>query len=135
MESITINTPDGRKLIFRLDFAVSILHDLKCTIEDLIRIVLSKQKLIYNSKELTRNTETLFNLGIKSGANLYLIINKHDEDFVLFYEKIFDPYYDFDLTNIVDRNKKFLRGGKECRRPCGWKRIALKVTGKYEDDI
>ena len=49
-------------------------------------------------------------------------------------ENSFEPSYDYDFTNIYDGNKKFYRGGLEYKRPCGWKRIALKVNGKYEND-
>ena len=31
--------------------------------------------------------------------------------------------------------KKYMRGGLEYKRQCGWKRYALKVKGKYENDI
>ena len=41
------------------------------------------------------------------------------------------------ILRILSTGKfeKFFRGGKEYKRPCGWKRIALKVAGKYEDDV
>jgi hypothetical protein len=42
--------------------------------------------------------------------------------------------YDRDFTDIVDRGERLTRGGHEYRRPYGWKRYALKVSGKYEDD-
>ena len=44
-----------------------------------------------------------------------------------------DPQYDYDFTKIDDKGKKFMRGGLEYRRPCGWKRYALKVIDKYKD--
>ena len=45
-------------------------------------------------------------------------------------DDLLDPDYDYDFTNIKD-NCKFYRGGMEYKRPCGWKRYALKVYGKY----
>lgn len=45
----------------------------------------------------------------------------------------FDPAYDYDFTNIKD-TKKYSRGGKEYIRPCGTKRFALTVKGKYGSD-
>ena len=45
-----------------------------------------------------------------------------------------DPQYDFDFTSIKD-NRVFQRGSYTYKRPCGWNRIALKVKGKYEDDV
>ncbi|CAG8544306.1 24887_t:CDS:2, partial [Racocetra persica] len=44
-----------------------------------------------------------------------------------------DPPYDYDFTNINDLGVTFVRGNIQYKRPCGWKRIALKVTGKYDN--
>lgn len=44
-----------------------------------------------------------------------------------------DPQYDYDFTAIKDK-VKFERGGQKYERPCGYKRIALRVKGKYEND-
>lgn len=33
---------------------------------------------------------------------------------------------------LQDGNAKFKRGGEPYVRPCGWNRIALRVTGRYE---
>ena len=44
-----------------------------------------------------------------------------------------DPMYDCDFTNIKD-DKQFTRGSHVYRRPCGWKRIAIKVLNKYGPD-
>ena len=49
-------------------------------------------------------------------------------------DDLLDPSYDYDFRDILDGNKKFYRGGLEYKRPCGWKRYALKVVGKYEND-
>ena len=58
-----------------------------------------------------------------AGCNEYYI----DDD-------LLDPSYDYDFTKIYDGDKKFYRGGLEYKRPCGWKRYALKVNGKYSND-
>nr|XP_046273849.1 uncharacterized protein LOC124074708 [Scatophagus argus] len=47
-------------------------------------------------------------------------------------QDFFHPQYDYDFTNIKDGNKKFLRGNEQYVRPCGWTRVALRVTQKYE---
>ena len=57
------------------------------------------------------------------GASLFL-----DADFL-------DPGYDYDFTDINDNSASFSRGGHEYRRPCGWKRCALKVLNKYESNV
>jgi len=45
------------------------------------------------------------------------------------------PRYNCDFTNINDLNISFSRGGHDYRRPCGWKRFALKVRNKYESNV
>ena len=49
-------------------------------------------------------------------------------------ENLLDPQYDRDFTNIRD-SRAYERGGYPYKRPYGWKKIALKVKGKYEDDV
>ena len=39
------------------------------------------------------------------------------------------------LPMLMTKEKRFTRGGVEYHRPCGWMRYAIKVLGKYEDDI
>ena len=41
---------------------------------------------------------------------------------------------DFDFSNMHDDGKEYYRGGRRYYRPYGWRRIALKVAGKYEND-
>lgn len=47
---------------------------------------------------------------------------------------LLDPSYDYDFTNINDGNTKHMRGGYQYKRPCGWRRFALRVLGVYGDD-
>ncbi|XP_048090933.1 uncharacterized protein LOC125288529 isoform X1 [Alosa alosa] len=49
-------------------------------------------------------------------------------------KEFFDPKYDYDFTNTTD-SSACKRGDEPYKRPCGWNRIALKVKGKYEDDV
>ena len=45
-----------------------------------------------------------------------------------------DPRYDFDFSDIKDDDKKYMRGGFVYLRPYGWKRLAINVVGRYEND-
>jgi hypothetical protein len=49
-------------------------------------------------------------------------------------DNLLDPGYDYDFTNIKD-NIKYYRGGLEYKRPCGWNRYALKVYGKFDNNL
>ncbi|XP_068592989.1 uncharacterized protein [Cebidichthys violaceus] len=48
-------------------------------------------------------------------------------------EDFFHPQYDYDFTNVKDGDKTFLRGNERYVRPCGWNRVALRVTKRYDD--
>ncbi len=43
-----------------------------------------------------------------------------------------DPKFDFDYTGLKD-DSTCKRGNEPYTRPCGWKRIAIKVLDKYPD--
>ncbi len=43
-----------------------------------------------------------------------------------------DPKFDYDFTNLQD-NSACVRGNEAYIRPCGWKRIAVKVLNKYPE--
>lgn len=47
-------------------------------------------------------------------------------------QHFFHPQFDYDFTHIKDGDKKFLRGNEQYFRPCGWNRVALHVTKKYD---
>ena len=49
-------------------------------------------------------------------------------------DSLLDPHFDYDFTRKVNDGTKYFRGGYEYQRPYGWKRYALKVVGKYEND-
>ena len=59
-----------------------------------------------------------------SGPDLPLVLSN----------KLLDYHFDFDFTNMHDDGTEFYRGGHHYYRPYGWRRIALKVAGKYEND-
>ncbi|XP_041664876.1 uncharacterized protein LOC121523881 [Cheilinus undulatus] len=47
-------------------------------------------------------------------------------------QDFFHPQFDYDFTNIKDGDTKFLRGNEPYFRPCGWNRVALRVTDRYD---
>ncbi|CAG8471859.1 15967_t:CDS:2 [Funneliformis caledonium] len=44
-----------------------------------------------------------------------------------------DPPFDYDFTNIQS-SKKYMRGNFNYNRPYGWRRIALKILDKFNDN-
>ncbi|XP_039977074.1 uncharacterized protein LOC120786067 isoform X2 [Xiphias gladius] len=47
-------------------------------------------------------------------------------------QDFFHPNYNYDFTNIKDGSTTFLRGSEQYVRPCGWNRVALRVTQRYD---
>lgn len=47
-------------------------------------------------------------------------------------QDFFHPQYDYDFTHVKDGAQTFLRGNEPYVRPCGWNRVALRVTNKYD---
>ncbi|KAK9976759.1 hypothetical protein ABG768_021962 [Culter alburnus] len=47
-------------------------------------------------------------------------------------DNFLDPRFDYDFTDLTD-DSTCMRGNEPYKRPCGWKRIAIKVLDKYPD--
>ena len=45
------------------------------------------------------------------------------------------PEFDIDFTYVRDNGKQYKRGGFEYKRPYGWNRFAVRVLGRYENDL
>ena len=45
-----------------------------------------------------------------------------------------DPGFNCDFSSMRDDGTEYMRGDRRYYRPYGWKRHALRVQGKYEDD-
>ena len=97
-------------------------------------IPFDQQRLIYSGKQLV-DGDILHDLGITNGSNLILClkISGGGREILLSAAGLLDERFHFDFTSIVDK-KAYKRGGLVYIRPCGWKRYALKVDGKYKDD-
>ena len=83
-----------------------------------------------------RDRMTIKECKIKDGDNLYygrMVVGGGDEFYIA--DDFLDPSYDYDFRGLNDGNQKFYRGGLEYKRPYGWKRYALKVNGKFENDL
>ncbi|CAF4090916.1 unnamed protein product [Adineta steineri] len=99
-------------------------------------ILCNEQNLIYCGKEID-DGHLLSEYDIQDSGEIYVVrlrLDKPDDTLILD-ENSWDKQYDYDFTNIDDKGKHFTRGGIEYRRPCGWKRFAIKVGGKYENEI
>lgn len=98
-------------------------------------ILCTKQNLIYCGQEIDEG-HLLSEYGIQDSSQITLVRLRamNSDDLLILDKDSLDPGYDYDFTNINDSGQRFTRGGYEYRRPCGWKRHAIKVTGKYENE-
>lgn len=109
------------------------VRELKAIIEEKTGIDAKMMSLTYGGKTLDDTGEaSLRSLGISHGSSVFIVLRLHggglpgDID-----PSGFDPSYDFDFSDVKDDGEKYTRGGHQYHRPYGWKRIAIKVRGKY----
>ena len=93
-------------------------------------------RLLFGGKQLEDDKKlTDYNIQNRSTIAVVTRIHGGGGGHWLFDDDLLDPPYDFDFTHIHDDGTVFQRGSYTYKRPCGWNRIALKVKGKYEDDV
>jgi ubiquitin len=130
--SIIINTWSGKIIHVSLDESTLKICHIKDKIQELEKIPKENQILLLKGNQLA-DEKTIDNYKITHNSNIHLVLNDRNQIKVLS-EDLLEPKYDFDFTKLNDFGKSFTRGNEVYNRPCGWKRIALKVNGKYEND-
>ena len=108
----------------------STIKSIKVEIQCKEGISVTEQRFLFSGCDLD-DEKTLYDYNIQNGDTLYLVF--HLTAFLIT-NNCLDPAYDYDFTNINDSGRQFSRAGERYLRPCGWNRIALKVTGKYDSD-
>ncbi|KAI6657927.1 Ubiquitin-ribosomal 60S subunit protein L40B fusion protein [Oopsacas minuta] len=133
---ILISTFDGRDISLVMQSNNDTIQQLKVRIQQKLGIKPESQCLSYQGIPL-EDTNTLESYNITNNSTITLSIRIQggsSRDLYFIDHTYMDPSWDYDFTNISDGDTKFMRGGYPYYRPCGWKRIAIKVLGKYSDE-
>ena len=131
---VNIRTLTGKTIRVRVtaDFSIA---EVKAAIEVVEGIPGRQQRLMFNGKAI-EDDQTVRSAGILPGATLFLLILMRGGggEFQLDSSEL-SPEYNYDFSNKTDDGKSYKRGGFIYRRPYGWIRYAMKVVGRYSDDV
>lgn len=110
------------------------IEEVKAEIERRRDIPMDQIRLVYCAQQL-EDKRTVDDYGIKPEDTIYLVIRlPGGRSSFGFNTGELDPGYDYDFTNVKDDGQRYMRGGFQYKRPYGWKRIAIKVVKRYDDD-
>ena len=111
------------------------VQQLKLLIERKLGIKTEDQCLSYQGTLLQdTNTSQSYHIINNYTVTLSVRVRGGSQELYFLDSTYMDPTWDYDFTNVSDVDTKFTRGGYPYSRPCGWKRIAIKVIGKYGND-
>lgn len=125
-------------LSFSSTLATTSVRDLKKAIEAKDNVPVSQQRLIFSSEPLEEDHRSLASYDLHNEAVVFLVIRTGtsgtSSEVYHIDPNLLHPSYNYDFTNINDAGRSYRRGGYPYYRPCGWKRLALRVVGVFGND-
>lgn len=107
--------------------------ELKDKIESAENIPADRISLLCSGNH-TDDDQTLASAGVGPESSIRMLVHMKGGEYHLDLSQL-DPAYDYDFTDEKPvSGRSFKRGGYKYNRPYGWKRVALRVKGKYRDD-
>ena len=129
--------PSGGTITIEIESTHSLVTNIKYKIKERVGIAVTEQVLHFGG-HLLEDGKSLNEYRIKANSTIHLSVKGRggSKKPLFFIDSTYlNPCWDFDFTNISDGSQQFTRGGYPYYRPCGWNRIAIKVLGKFQDDI
>ena len=121
--------------------SLACVQDIKKSLAATIGLHPGSQTLLYKGRRLAED-QSLMAQHVPGGSKVMLAWGPTDnEPEPVYYIKDsdLDPQFDCDFTNKKDDGSIFVRGEGENKhiyeRPYGWERHAIRVLGKYSNDV
>jgi len=107
---------------------------MKRQIQEKIEIPLTQFDLIFHN-ECLDDDRTVKDYGLQPESTVYLRCRlKGGGGPLTVSTDGLAPEFDCDFTYVTDNGKRYMRGGFEYKRPYGWRRMAVRALGRYEND-
>lgn len=112
-------------------------EDLKLVAEPILGFPAGEMKLYVGGKQLEDGKPLLsYNIPFESTINVTRRLPGGGCGTAFYLNGLTcDPEFHYDFTDKDDDGTVFHRGGERYHRPYGWHRTAIKVKGRYDDDV
>ena len=122
-ETLTLQVAEGHSVL-----------QMKLQIQDKVQIALAQFDLLFHNRRLDED-RTVKDYGLQPRSTIYLVLRlKGGGGPLTVSTDELAPEFDCDFTYAKDDGKRYMRGEVEYKRPYGWRRYAIRVLGRYEND-